>query len=63
MVPCNFSRHTLKLYKGPDLDQEKGILGLVSWGFWMNCGRNTFFGGIIGFSVLYYRLLMREMPL
>ena len=53
MVLCIFSRHTLKLYKGPDLDQEGGILGLISWSFWMNRGRDTFFRGIFGFSVLY----------
>ena len=54
MVPCNFSRHTLKLYKGPDLDQKKGILGLVSRGFGVNCGRGTFFGGASGFSIRNY---------
>ena len=63
MVPCIFNRHTLKLYKGPDLDRDMGNLGLVSWVFWVKCGRDTIFWGIFCFSVLYYRHLMQEMPL
>ena len=61
MVPCDFHRHTLKLYKRSDFDRKYRESRPNLWGFEVKCGWVTFFKGAFSFSMLYYQLQGLEL--